>query len=114
MKNTLIIFSVLISVIVWCAAGIAVAGPQQGLLVSETGDVMAGYCPLIIDGDLAYPVRNLETGRWYNVYIVHRTADGEILCTVGEPLDEIPDGVAADETESGDEVTDDDSTDYED
>jgi hypothetical protein len=113
MKNSVIIFSILMSGIICSITGIAVAVPQQGLLVSETGDVMAGYSTLIIDGDLAYPVRNLETGRWYNVYIVHRTADGEILCTVGEPLDEIPDGVAADETESGDEVTDDDSTDPE-
>jgi len=81
----------------WCTMGEAIAAPQQGLLVDETGQPIAGYSTVIIDDSLAYPVRNLETNTWYSVIIVGTKADGTILCTVGEPLEAIPEGVGIDE-----------------
>ena len=110
MRNSLFLF-ILVAGIICCAGGIVLAETEQGLLLSETGDLMTGYSTVIIDGDLVYPVRDLGTGRWYNVEIIQRSADGTALCTVGEPLDIIPDGVVVDETEPGDEVVDDDSSD---
>jgi hypothetical protein len=110
MKNSHFLFPILIAGIVCSITGIAVAAPREGLLVSETGDLITGYSTVIIDGGLAYPVRNLETSRWYTVDIIQESADGTILCTVGEPMDLIPEGVATDEIQSGDEVMDDDAT----
>jgi hypothetical protein len=96
--------------VVRIAAGGAAAGPEQGLLVSETGDLIPGYTSVIIDNGLAYPVRSLTDGRWYEVTIIHRAADGTILCTIGEALGEMPEGVAVDEGETDEDVTDDETT----
>ncbi len=110
MKKTFLLCIIAASV-AWFAAGSAAADPEQGLLVTETGDLITGYSPVIIDNGLAYPVRSLKDGLWYTVTIIHRSADGTILCTIGEALGEMPEGVAVDEGETDEEVTDDETSD---
>ncbi len=85
----------------------AVAAPEQALLVDEKGDAVAGYSTVIIENGLAYPVRNLKTNTWHSVIVTGTTADGTILCTVGEPMGTIPEGVGVDEDGSGEEEADD-------
>jgi hypothetical protein len=108
MKKSLYLFLVVAGVAMFTTAG-AVAASRQGLLVGETGDVITGYSAVIIDNGLAYPVRDLEADTWYTVIIIGTGDDGTILCTVGEPLEIIPDGVETDESESNEKEIDDDS-----
>lgn len=85
------------------ATAITIAAPEEALLVDKKGGVVAGYSTVIIENGLAYPVRNLETGIWYNVIVTGTATDGTILCTVGEPMGTIPEGVGVDESESDEE-----------
>lgn len=86
----------------------ALAAPEEGLLIDEKGDVIPGYSTVIVDDGLAYPVRNLESDTWYCVIVTGTADDGTILCTVGEPMEAIPEGVAIDESGSDEEEVDDD------
>jgi hypothetical protein len=86
----------------------AIAAPEQALLVDKKGDVVAGYSTVIVENGLAYPVRNLETNTWYSVVVTGTAGDGTILCTVGEPMETIPEGVGVDEGESDEEEIADD------
>lgn len=103
-RNFLIVL--LLAGIIWCVGGGALAAPVEGLLVDQAGNELAGYSAVIIDNGLAYPVRNLESGQWYSVTIVGTSAEGAVLCRVGEVLAPIPEGVAVDESESNEEEVD--------
>ena len=107
MKSLVIL--VLVIGLLLLPAVVTIAAPEQALLVDEKGDVVTGYSTVIIENGLAYPVRNLETDTWYGVIITGTAADGTILCTVGEPMGTIPEGVGVDEGESDEEEITDDS-----
>jgi hypothetical protein len=107
MNKSLYLFLIVAGVLLFPAVE-TIAAPEQALLVDEKGDVVAGYSTVIIDNGLAYPVRNFETSTWYGVIVTGTAADGTILCTVGEPMGTIPEGVGVDEGESDEEEIDDD------
>ncbi len=107
MKHSFLLILALVLGIVCLIEGPAVAGPTQALLVDESGDLIAGYCPVIVDNGLAYPVCNEKEGAWYVVNIVGEAPDGTVLCTIGERMGEIPEGVSTGDGGPGEVVKDD-------
>ena len=86
MKKLSFIFLGLTLLIVLCSAGMALAAPQQGLLVDKNGDPVTGFSNVWIVDGVAQPVYNPTTNLWYSVFILGPNENGVILCDVGAPL----------------------------
>jgi hypothetical protein len=84
----------------------AFSGPEEGVLVDEAGDRIAGYSPVIVEDGVAYPVCSEKDDTWYTVDVVGESADGTILCTLGYPMDKIPEDMSTGDGGPGEEVTD--------
>jgi hypothetical protein len=106
MKHSFCLVFALAFGIVCTIGGPAVAGPARALLVDENGDLIAGYSPVIVEDGLAYPVCSEKEGVWYIVHIVGETPDGTVLCTIGERMGEIPEGVSTGDGGPGEVVED--------
>ncbi len=86
MKKLSFVFLGLTLLIVLCSAGMALAAPQQGLLVDKYGDPVTGFSQVWIVDGVAQPIYNPTTNLWYSVFILGPNEKGVILCTVGSPL----------------------------
>jgi len=72
--------------IVLLSAGMALAAPQQGLLVDENGNPITGFSNVWIEDGVAYPVYDSATHQWYSVFIIGTGENGVVRCTIGAPL----------------------------
>jgi hypothetical protein len=106
MKHSFFLVSALVLGIICLAAGPAASGPEQGLLVDENGGPVTGYSPVIVEDGLAYPVCNEKENAWYTVNVIGQAPDGTILCTVGERMGEIPEGVCTGDGGPGEDIED--------
>jgi hypothetical protein len=86
MKRLSFVFLGLALLIVLCSAGMALAAPQQGLLVDENGAPLKGFSNVWIENGVAYPVYNPTTHLWYSVFIIGTGQNGVVTCTIGAPL----------------------------
>jgi hypothetical protein len=86
MKKLSLIFLGSVLLIALCSAGIALAAPQQGLLVDENGAPLEGFSNVWIENGVAYPVYNSTTHLWYSVFIIGTGQNGVVTCTIGAPL----------------------------
>ncbi len=86
MKRNAFIISALVLITLLFAAGIALAAPQQGLLVDKYGTPVTGYSNVYIENGRAYPVYDSEDQLWYNVFVIGTAPDGTVLCTLGASL----------------------------
>ncbi|MBN2223389.1 MAG: hypothetical protein JW765_01805 [Deltaproteobacteria bacterium] len=86
MKRLPLMFAGLTILIVLCTAGMALAAPQQGMLVDKNGDPVTGFSNVWIENGVAYPVYNPTTHLWYSVFITGTGDNGVVICTIGAPL----------------------------
>ncbi|MBN2223105.1 MAG: hypothetical protein JW765_00365 [Deltaproteobacteria bacterium] len=86
MKKQSLMFLGLALLIVLFSAGMALAAPQQGLLVDKNGDPVTGFSNVWIVDGVAQPIYNPTTHLWYSVFIVGTGENGAIFCNVGAPL----------------------------
>jgi hypothetical protein len=86
MKRNVILVLGLAMVAVFLVAGVALAAPQQGLLVDEHGTPVKGYSNVYVVDGKAYPVYNSDDNLWYTVFVTGTAADGTPLCTLGYPM----------------------------
>jgi hypothetical protein len=105
MKRVFPFVCALALVVVCLPATRAFAGPEEGVLVDEVGDPVSGYSPVIVEDGIAYPVFSEKDNTWYSVDVVGESSDGTILCTLGYPMDKIPEDMSTGDGGPGEEVS---------
>jgi hypothetical protein len=86
MKRNVILVLGLALVAIFLVAGVALAAPQQGLLVNSYGAPVKGYSNVYVENGRALPVYNPAESLWYTVFVTGTAADGTPLCTLGHPM----------------------------
>jgi hypothetical protein len=83
MKKNAIFISAFVIATLLLAAGMALAAPQQGLLVDKYGAPVTGFSNVYIENGRAYPVYDPADQLWYNVFVIGTAPDGTVLCRLG-------------------------------